>query len=570
MRAMTIAAGLLIAVLPAVRAGHPGDNSSRAPSEFVRAQAVTYSSQMRAVFQLIEGNFMWPASKLEFEQAAAVVLFLPASGPIPASLWTESAIFQFIQDHYVRPDQRIRLARAALVGLYEAAREPIPASLWSEIGQARKPGQIAYLLESARERLGDLDALRDQKAVYASLTALSSALDPFSGLPPADRRSDSRSDTEGVGLEFEWNPTIEERKVGEPPDDAPQQRSYDKPTGPVRVSEVLPGGPAQRAGIRPGDILTHINDYPIESPSALMLFPHLFTSSEGLEKLRLTFERPGVEQPIHSELVATTFNPETVFGVRRRLDNAWDFMLDRQRRIGYLRLGFIDGTRADPRTANEMEAAISQLKGAGMKGLIFDLRGCPGGFLEPAKAISGMFIKSGLIANLDDRSEENEGRPRHQQFRIDNGSGILEGIVTIVLIDEQTRGGGEMVAAVLQDHRVARMAGQRTFGKGSVQKSYPISEAGGVTLWLTTGLFTRPNGKRLQRLPGNRDEDDWGISPNPGLEYPVSPELSKLVKIWMKQQVLRPGDGLEPLPLDDPENDPLREFARRELVKQIK
>ncbi len=523
----TIAAGLLLAVLPAAQADHAGDNSARGSSEVVRTQAGTYADQMMSVIRQIS-------------------------------------------ETYFRPVSQVELARAAVSGLYQTAHEPIPPALLADLAKAQ-PNQIPCLLEMARERLGDHEELRDQKAIRASLNLLSTVLDPFSGLPPPDHRSDSRIDTQGVGLEFEWMPPPRERQIGDELVEQPASPKAERPFGPMRVSDVLPGGPAQRADIRPGDVLTHIDDFPIESPDGQHLLERLRLPPEGFEKLRLTFERQGTKQPIRRELEATTFDPETVFGVCRHLDNSWDYMLDRNRHIGYLRLGFIDGTLENPHTAVEMENAIGQLKSEGMRGLIFDLRGCPGGFLEPAKAIAGMFIKSGLIATYTDHSDsKRQGNPGRQQFRIDNGSGILEGIATIVLIDEETRGGGEMVAAVLQDHHVARMAGQRTFGKGSVQKQLNIAEAGGTQIWLTTGTFTRPNGKSLQRLPESRDKDDWGIRPDPGLEYRISRELSQQIKSWMKLQTLRPGDGRDPLPLDDPENDPLREFARRELIKQLK
>ena len=84
-------------------------------------------------------------------------------------------------------------------------------------------------------------------------------------------------------MKFEWEPVLEERKLGEPSDDAPVQSRYDKPFGPVRVTEVLPGGPAQRAGVRPDDVLTHINDLPVESPGGAQLFrDRLFSNGDPI------------------------------------------------------------------------------------------------------------------------------------------------------------------------------------------------------------------------------------------------------------------------------------------------
>src|SRR5262249_10795386 len=152
----------------------------------------------------------------------------------------------------------------------------------------------------------------------------------------------------------------------------------------------------------------------------------------------------------------TKFTPEAVYGVRRRTDNSWDFMLDITNRIAYLRLGFI-GEEAD----EQMAEAIAGLRSAGGRGLVVDLRGNPGGFVTPAQSISGMFVKSGLVATMHERAEGHDERGdvriEKKPFRIENGSGALEGIPTVVLIDAETRGGGEMIAAVLQDHKVARV-----------------------------------------------------------------------------------------------------------------
>jgi C-terminal peptidase prc len=506
-----------LAVAAPTWAANPGDNTPRSSSDFVHAQAVNYSSQMMS-------------------------------------------FLSHIDQKYVRQVSKAKLVEAALEGLYQVARIPMPAGLSGDLAQATEPKDFAYILMTARERLGDLEALRDQKAIYASLRTLPNALDPFSGLEaPDDHRLGDRDQLTGVGIKFEKDPVDlnepEQERFTTPPK---QNDQWTKHVGPVRVAYVYPGSPAQRAGIRPGDVLSQIQDFPLETPGGLQLYPRLFDQSDGVtQTLKLTFERAGLDHPIHCELKLSEFVPETVFGVRRRIDNSWDFMLDQKRRIGYLRLDYIEQT-----SDKEMTEAIEQLKAEGMRALIFDLRTCPGGYVTPAQTISGMFIKSGLVAKVTDRER---GETKYQ---VDNGSGILEGIPTIALIDGETRGGGEMVAAVLQDYKVARIAGQRSFGKGSTQTRLTASEVG-IPFLLTTGSFTRPSGKNLHRFPDSRPDDDWGIRPDPGLAFAVSPNLSKQLKQWMKEQVLRPGDGRQPLPLDDPDNDPLREFARAQLIKQL-
>jgi C-terminal peptidase prc len=479
-------------------------------------------------------------------------------------------VIHWVDQRYVRPVSRAALAEAALAGLYEAAREPMPPGLKADVAQAKDDAQFSYLFATARERLGDVEALRGRQAVLASLRSLPRALDPFSGIPGPNDRRDSGKEMTGVGIDFESLPEAvqPQMRVNDPFDrpSAPSEGGVAR--GPARIALVFPGSPAQRAGLRPGDVLTHIDDHPLETPEGTRLFPQLFSEpGYGHEPLRLTLQRPGQDEPLSRQIYPTKFTPEAIYGVRRRTDNSWDFMLDRAHGIAYLRLGFI-AEGAD----EEMAEAISGLRSSGVRGLVFDLRGNPGGFVDPAKSIGGMFVKSGLVASMHDRTEKTE------DFRIENGSGALEGIPTVVLIDGDTRGGGEMVAAVLQDHKVGRIAGQRSFGKGSVQKTYrpgdsetaPALRELGIEFKVTTGSFTRPSGRNLNRFPDSRPQDDWGIRPDPGLEYPITPELAKQLKQWMQLQVLRPGDSRDSLPLDDPENDPPREFARQLLLKKSK
>jgi C-terminal peptidase prc len=474
------------------------------------------------------------------------------------------SVFRWVDQHYVKPVPRAALSEAALAGLFEAAREPLPPGLRADLAQAKDDSQFQYLMATARERLGDVEALRGQQAVMASLRSLPRALDVYCGIPPPNDRTadDNTGEMHGVGIEFESLPEAlqPQTRVNDPFDRPRVSGESGLARGPARIVTVFPGSPAQRAGIRPGDILTHLDDHPLETPEGARLFPQLSSEAGyGQEALKLTLQRPGQEEPLERRLYPTKFVPESVYGMRRRSDNSWDFMLDRPNGIAYLRLGFL-GHKAD----EEMADAISALRALGIRGLIFDLRGNPGGFVDPAKAISGMFVKSGLVATMTDRAEGGKS-----EFRIDNGSGALEGIPTVALIDEETRGGGEMIAAVLQDHKVARIAGRRSHGKGSVQRTPTIPELG-VEFKLTVGSFTRPSGRNLNRFPDSKSSDDWGILPDPGLEFPVSPELAKQIKGWMQQQVLRPGDNREALPLDDPENDPAREHARQLLLKKLK
>jgi carboxyl-terminal processing protease len=347
------------------------------------------------------------------------------------------------------------------------------------------------------------------------------------------------------------------------------------PIGPVRILDVLPGGSAQLAGLRPGDVITQIDGRDLNPTTAPQAVPRLSTAAPdgAAVNVSLTVKRPERDELIHVKLTPAVFRPETVFGIRRHLDHSWDHWLDAKAKIGYVRIGFIDHW-TDPfsgetsgGTDMELHDVLSELLRSGMRGLVVDLRGCPGGFINPAVSLIGLFAKDALVATTTTANLANPQPRKYSTSAIDEP--LVRGIPIIVLVNEDTVGGGEMIAAALRDNNVAEIAGQRTFGKGSVQTTNLLPNSN-VQYKLTTGLIFRKNGNALQRMPDAKAGVSWGVSPDPGLEIPLTPDMNKQLKEWMHQQVLRPGDRREKLPLDDPENDPARQFVLREMLKRVK
>jgi C-terminal processing protease CtpA/Prc len=156
------------------------------------------------------------------------------------------------------------------------------------------------------------------------------------------------------------------------------------------------------------------------------------------------------------------------------------------------------------------------------------------------------------------------------------------GFPMIVLVNGETSGGAELVAAVLQDNHRALVAGQRTRGKGSIQEPLPLfgqdarntlhmaARIENTKIKLTTGFLFRPSGKKMNRFANCRPEDDWGVRPDPALEFRISGELNKQLKEWWQLQDLRPGSSAEGLPLDDLLTDPQRDSAVRVLREMLR
>jgi carboxyl-terminal processing protease len=501
----------------------------------------------------------------------------PAVDPRAAQEYAEqltTLVLAPIMKDYVRPVSAEPLLYAALCGLYEAAHVPVPPTLQAEVAQATGPAARVNLARRVREHLGNPEGLRESRALLASIKALTRALDPYSVLVSNDDNSRTAQTNRrfGVGLELDAATA----------------------DGSAKVRTVLPGGPAQHAGLRPGDLILHAGKAdpglgarafgllatPLGPSAALavtlaseqpvlgQLYDVLFSEETVLVGRQLPrigvrmepvsvsrepgrFEllafRPGAAEPRRVVLERQTFEPELVWGVCRRPDNTWDYFADRQHKIAHVRVGALGWD-----TAAQLGHVLDDLKNAGAQGLILDLRWSPGGWLNEALAVANQFLNGGTVATIHKRTGLPQRSPSPPaNSRID--------CPLVVLINGETSGGAELIAAALQDHKRAVIVGERSLGKGSVQEYLEWSLP--VQFKLTKGTFVRPSGKNLHRFPDSKPTDDWGVLPDNKGECRLSPELSRQLRDWWLWQTLRPGNDPDVLPLDTPETDPQQQTA---------
>jgi len=496
------------------------------------------------------------------------------AAPLPAADAERFAIQLFtvvdqVARNYVRPVSRSKLLVAALSGLYEEVPATVPAGWPARFEKALKDSgyedeteikqvagfeppnlppptpnhqpPIIKLIAELRQQLGDRETLRNSAGLRVAVQGMARALDPYS--KPVDgvelRKSNGEDLSSGVGLEL----------------------AADAVDGPWPIKNVVLGGPAQRAGIKPGDRITHVDGKPAgaNTRALLTVVERLNADSiKGTRKLELTVQPASGKPALKVALELNYFKPETILGVRREGDESWNCLLDAERKIAYIRLASLEHGSAE-----DLQGVLADLQRDGMRGLILDLRWCPGGFLNEAVLAARTFIPEGLIATVKSRNRADD-----QVYRSQADIGFSK-FPMVVLINNETSGGAELIAAALQDAKRALIAGQRSFGKASVQTmvALPVENSG---LKLTTGNFIRPSGKALHRFPDSRPSDDWGVRPERHLELPIDADLSKQLKDWALLQALRPSKSNEVLPLDDPDNDPQRQAALRELVKRLK
>ncbi len=242
----------------------------------------------------------------------------------------------------------------------------------------------------------------------------------------------------------------------------------------VKVVSPIDDTPAQRAGVKPGDLIIKLDETPVKG----------MTLNEAVKVMRgkpgtditLTIVREGVQKPFNLTLTRDVIKVRSVKS--RVLEDGF----------GYLRIShFQSGT-------NEyVREAVSKLRkesAGNLKGLVLDLRNNPGGVLNAAVEISDAFLTKGLIVYT-------EGRVADSKLRFNaNPDDVLKGAPMVVLVNGGSASASEIVAGALQDHKRAVIMGEKTFGKGSVQTIVPMTNQTAVKF--TTARYYTPAGRSIQ------------------------------------------------------------------------
>ncbi len=277
--------------------------------------------------------------------------------------------------------------------------------------------------------------------------------------------------------------------------------------GLLKVISPLIGTPAYRAGLESGDIIMEIEGKPTDGIQIDEAVKRL--KGEAGTKVTLTVRHLGSPTKETLTITRELVHVETVLSDRRKTDDSWDFMLDRDKHIGYVRVSAFSRD-----TAQDLKKALVELQKEGIKGLILDLRFNPGGLLTSAIEVSDLFVANGRIVST-------KGRNTAERVWEAQKDGTFEDFKMVVLVNHYSASASEIVSACLQDNGRAVVMGERTWGKGSVQNVIEL-EGGKSALKLTTASYHRPNGKNIHRFPDAKDEDEWGVLPNDGYEVKLN------------------------------------------------
>ncbi len=242
--------------------------------------------------------------------------------------------------------------------------------------------------------------------------------------------------------------------------------------GLIKVISPIEDTPADRAGLKTGDLITHVDGKPVLD-MRLMEAVHSMRGEPGT-KVRLTLKR--AETPPFDVVITRAII--IVRPVRWRAEG----------NVGYLRIvGF------NERAADAVEAAMESLRddlGPEAKGVILDLRNNPGGLLDQSIAVADSFLDDGVVVSVRGRDPAD-----NRTFGASPGD-AAEGLPMVVLINGGSASAAEIVAAALQDHGRATVLGTKSFGKGSVQTVMRLPVEG--ALKLTTALYYAPSGETIQ------------------------------------------------------------------------
>jgi carboxyl-terminal processing protease len=324
--------------------------------------------------------------------------------------------------------------------------------------------------------------------------------------------------------------------------------------GKVTVITPLPDSPAIKAGLRPGDVIEEVDGQPTRGKELSEVVKQILGEEGKPVRLKV---RHADGRADDLSVTRAAIKLRSVRGFRLS-GGRWDFLLDPAHGIGYAQV-----SQFGPDTAAELKEALGGLKARGLKGLILDLRGSPGGLMNAAVETAGLFLSRGTILTV---------RGRDQAARAIKAEGPAEApdVPLVVLADGSTASAAEIVTGALKDNDRAVVVGSRTFGKGSVQTIIKLKEGGGA-IRLTSAYYELPSGANIDRRGG---QGSWGVDPTDGYYVPVDARTAEALtrkrlereKLGGPEPAAADGAKVTPESIERDESDPPLAAALKTLI----
>ncbi len=358
----------------------------------------------------------------------------------------------------VTPDKRI------VVNQQPPASTPVDFSLFWDVWQRLSRSYI------------DQASLNTQGMVWGAISGMVNSIgDPYTIFLPPKENSDFKSDLggsfEGIGAELGLK------------------------DGHVIIVTPLKGNPAEKAGIKAGDYILKVNDEDTNGGTVAAAVAKI-RGPRGTS-VTLSILHSQATKPQDIVIVRDTIKvPSVVSWVKAPKDiveisgtGTSKNLASRNEKIAYIELSrFGDNTNDD--WGKAVDTIVEAQRNGSVKGVIFDLRNNPGGYLDGAVYIASEFIRSGTVVSQVNSNGTKEDYPVVR-------AGRLLDVPVVVLINKGSASAAEITAGALQDYKRATLVGETSFGKGSVQT--PEELPGGAGLHITTGKWLLPNGSWINK-----------------------------------------------------------------------
>lgn len=412
--------------------------------------------------------------------------------------------------------------RAAAL-LTAVALLPATTAVFAQVESAASPEFAKLFATYQRIKSSYVEPVEDEVLIRGAINGMLAALDPHSAYldGPALQRLETMIDGNYQGLGI----------------------SVQMEDGAVKVVSPFKGSPADQAGIKAGDYITHIDGkliYGLELDEAVKQMRGVAGTS-----IQLSIFRPGRDEPFDVSVTRGLIELEPV-----------TYELE-EGGIGVISVN--EFSRDVGIDVNNALVALRRDNGGRLNGLVLDLRRNPGGSLDEAVALSDLFLSEGQIVSQRGRSRRDTVYYEAESvYRGDAAAGVP----IIVLIDAGSASASEIVAGALQDQRRALVMGERSFGKGSVQTLLPLTRD--AALKLTTARYYTPSGRSVQ---------EGGIEPDIRVPQLSDPDAAKRAKYMLRESDLR-GHLINEIDLEDDaleldrNEDPRFQLTAEELEEQ--
>lgn len=378
--------------------------------------------------------------------------------------------------------------------------------LLKDVANRRAPSEqslISHVVAQLFLQNRDTISLPEKVLVNEFADGAFAELDPFtSAIWPADLEEFNKStqgEFSGVGIQIQL-------------DDE----------GQLKVVSPLEDSPAYKLGIKAGDIITRINGKSAKGITINQAVKNI-TGPDGTS-VTLTIRSPdgtNKDYTIRREKIKVA----SIKGWQHLPGGGWDYFVDSDQRIGYLRL-----TNFTKTTSEELDRAMSDLTAQGVRGMILDLRYNPGGLLSAATEVSDKFLRDGTIVST--KAERNNG-PVQPPIEARASADDVD-VPLVVLVNQYSASASEIVSGALKDQKRALVVGERTFGKGSVQMLFPLNNRTAY-LKLTTSHYYLPSDRCIHR---EENSTEWGVEPDVTIEM-TPKQMSDAIEARQELDILR-------------------------------